>query len=251
MTRDECDHRRLGAAWVLGTLTPEEAEGFSAHLAACPACQAEVARLQEVADAMADAVSPIAPPPPLKARLMAAVGKEAELFRAAAAYQHEPVNVRRPRRRLLQSTLAVVAAVGLVVGGAVLGNLLAEPEDRPAELRTIPGLVTEAAGAPDARAEILIRRDETRLVLSDVDAPADGQIYQAWLVRPPSTTVPTGALFSVGETGDTTISLPALGDARSMIVTSEPQPGSRVPTLPPVVVVDLRAQRRTPSRRPR
>ncbi len=246
MTPDECDHTRLGAAWVLGTLTPEEARRFGAHLAVCPTCQAEVASVQEAADAMADAVPPVAPPPGLKARLMAAVGKEVELFRAAAAHQPEPLNIRRPRRRVLRSTLLSVAVVALVVGGAVLGNVLAEPKDRPAaELRTIPGVVTEAAGAPAARATILIRDDETRLELSDMDAPPDGRIYQAWVVRPPSTIVSTGALFSVGETGDTAISLPALRDARRMIVTSEPSRGSRVPTLPPVVVVDLPAPGRT------
>lgn len=239
-----CDHTRLGAAWVLGTLMPDEAQRFSAHLAVCATCQAEVAGLQEAADAMADAGPPVAPPPGLKARLMAAVGKEAELFRAATPYQQDPVEIRRPRRRVLRSTLAVVAAVGLVVGGAVLGNVLAEPENRPARLRTIPGVVTEAAGAPAARAAILIRGDETRLVLSDIDAPADGRIYQAWLERPPSMAVPTGALFSVGETGDTTINLPALRDAQRMIVTSEPPSGSRVPTLPPVVVVNLPAHGR-------
>jgi hypothetical protein len=191
---------------------------------------------------MADAVPAVAPPRPLKARLMGAVGKEAELFRAAAPYQREPVSVRRPRRRRLQSALFGLVALGLVGGGAVLANVLTEPEGRPAELRTIPGLVTEAAGAPNARAGILIRGDETRLVLTDVDAPTAGRIYQAWLVRPPSKTVPTGALFSVGETGDTTIGLPALHDARSMIVTSEPTRGSSVPTLPPVIVVDLPAR---------
>ncbi len=246
MTPEECDCTRLAAAWVLGTLAPDEAQRFDEHLAVCATCEAEVARLQEVADAMADAVPPVASPPGLKPRIMAAVGKEAELFRAATPNPQGPVAIRRPRRRLLRSTLMVLAAVGLVVGGAVLGSAIRDPEDRPAGVRTIPGVVTEAAGAPDARAAILVRDDESRLVLSDVDAPPDGRIYQAWLVRPSAMPVPTGALFSVGMTGDTTISLPALRDAQRMIVTSEPPSGSRAPTLPAVVDVDLRALRPTP-----
>ncbi|MDQ3630170.1 MAG: anti-sigma factor [Actinomycetota bacterium] len=246
MNSDEnCGQTHLAAAWALGTLTSDEAQRFGAHLAVCATCQAEVASLREAAEAMADAAPPVAPPPQLGARLMAAIWKEAELFRAAAAYEPHPVNDSRPRRRLLRSTLLVVTAVSLIVAGTVLGGLLAEPEDRRVESRVILGIVTRAAGAPDARAAILVRGDEITLVLSDIDRPPNGRIYQAWLERPPSTPVPTGALFSVGVTGDTTISLPPLGDARRMIVTSEPPGGSTAPTLPPVVLVDLPAPGRT------
>lgn len=245
MTPDGCDHERLGAAWVLGTLSTDEARSFDRHLATCATCQAEVARLREAADAMAEGSLPLAPPPGLRARIMAAVGKEAELFRAAAVDPHDPVEIRRPRRRLLRGTLLVFAALGLVAGGAILGNALAEPDDRPPAIRTIPGVVTEAGGAPDARAAILVHGNEARLAMSDIAGPPDGRIYQAWLVRPSSMTVPTGALFSVSETGDTTISLPPLRDARRVIVTSESPRGSRAPTLPPVVVVDLPPPRRT------
>ncbi len=236
---EDCGQTHLAAAWALGTLTSDEAQRFRAHLAVCATCQAEVASLREAVEAMADATPPVAPPPQLGARLMAAIGKEVELFRAAGASEPDPVNAGRPRRRLLRSTLLVVTAVGLVVAGTVLGGLLADPEVRRVEPRVILGIVTRAAGAPDARAAILVRGDEITLALSDIDRPRDGQIYQAWLERPPSTPVPTGALFSVGETGDTTIILPPLGDARRMIVTSEPSGGSTVPTLPPAVIVDL------------
>jgi len=242
---DDCGHTHLAAAWALGTLTVEEAQRFEVHLAGCARCQAEVASLQEAADAMADAVAPVAPPPRLSARLMAAVRKEAELFRAAAAHEPDPVSVRRPRRRLLRSTLLVVAAVGLFGAGTVLGGRLGDPENARPGSRTIAGTVTPPAG-PNAAAAIVVRGDAATLVLSDVAAPADGQIYQAWLERPPVAPVPTGALFSVGVTGDTTITLPPLRDARRVIVTSEPAGGSRVPTLPAVVVVDVPVAERTP-----
>ncbi len=107
-------------------------------------------------------------------------------------------------------------------------------------------VVTRAGGGPDARAAVLIRNDQPRLVLTDIDRPRDGRIYQAWLVRPPSLPVPTGALFSVGGTGDTTIMLPALGGAVRVIVTSEPPRGSTFPTLPPVAAVRLPVHGQTP-----
>lgn len=77
MSHDDCGHTHLAAAWVLGTLTAAEADPFAAHLAVCATCHAEVASLQEAADAMADAVPPVALPAGLRARLMAAVEQEA------------------------------------------------------------------------------------------------------------------------------------------------------------------------------
>lgn len=240
---DDCDHAHLASGWVLGTLTPDEAQLFAAHLTGCAICQAEVTGLREAVDAMADAVPLVAPPLGLSARLMAAVRRETDLFRAASAREPDPVG--RPRRRLLQGALLAVAAVSLFVGGMVLGGLLDGPEDRRIASRTIAGTVALAAGGPGARARIVVRGDEATLELSDVDGPEEGLIYQAWLERPPSAAVPTGALFSVGATGDTAIRLPALRDAQRVIVTSEPSAGSTVPTLPPVMVVDLPAAKRT------
>ena len=235
---DDCGPAQMAAGWVLGMLAPDEARRFAAHLADCATCQAEVASLQAAADAMADAVPAVAPPPALRGRLMATVSDEAELFEAAGSHESERVNTHPPRWRLRRAPLAA-AAVILVLGGTVLGGVLADPGARRAEPRTFPGIVTPAAGAPAARAAILVRGDETKLVLSDLESAPDGQIYQAWLERPPSTPVPTGALFSVGASGDTTISLPPLRGARRMIVTSEPSRGSTTPSLPPVVIVDL------------
>ncbi len=239
MSHDDCGHTHLAAAWVLGTLTAAEADPFAAHLAVCATCQAEVASLQEAADAMADAVPPVALPAGLRARLMAAVEQEADLFRAAGAHKRDPAKSHGPHRPLLRSALAVFAVLALVGGGAVLGGVLTNGKDRGSETRTIPGTVTEAGGGPGARAHVSIRNGQTRLVLSDIDRPPESRIYQAWVVRPPSRTIPTGALFSVGGTGDTTVILPALGDAERVIVTSEPLRGSTVPTLPPVAAVRL------------
>ena len=238
---DDCTPAHLAAGWVLGTLSPDEAECFARHLADCASCQAEVASLQEAASAMAEAVPPADLPPGLSGRLMAMVRDEAELFRAAGVQESDLENPRRPRRRGLRSALAAVA-VGLVAAGTVLGGWLAGSEDGGGpQSRTISGIVTVAAGGPDARAAIRLRGDDAELVLSDVEAAPDGQIYQAWLERSPSTPVPTGALFSVGPSGDTTISLPPLRGARRMIVTTEAARGSATPTLPPVVIVDLAA----------
>jgi len=235
---DDCTPAHLAAGWVLGTLSPDETQCFARHLADCASCQAEVASLQEAASAMADGVPPAELPPGLGGRLMATVRDEAELFRAAGVHESVPEDAPRPRRRGLRSALAALA-VCLVVAGTFLAGSLAGSEDGGPQARTIAGLVTVAAGGPDATAAIRVRGDDAELVLSDLEAAPDGQIYQAWLERPRSTPVPTGALFSVGPSGDTTIGLPSLRGARRMIVTTEAARGSATPTLPPVVIVDL------------
>jgi anti-sigma factor RsiW len=42
-----CEHNADAAGWVLGSLSPQEAERFAAHLETCASCRAEVAKLTE------------------------------------------------------------------------------------------------------------------------------------------------------------------------------------------------------------
>ena len=70
-------------AYVLGALPAEECVGFEAHLTVCAACRDDVADLQGAADALPASVPQVAPPPELKARIMAVVESEAALLAAA------------------------------------------------------------------------------------------------------------------------------------------------------------------------
>jgi len=64
--------RALAAAYVLGSLEPDEARRFEAHLAAgCNVCDGEAEGFAAVADDLALAVTPVAPPPASRARLFA------------------------------------------------------------------------------------------------------------------------------------------------------------------------------------
>lgn len=248
MTPDPEDHEPGldAAAWVLGTLSAEDAERFAAHLEGCAECQEEVERLREVADAIADAAPTAAPSRQLRARVLDAVGQEAALFRAAGAGEGRPADrPARPRARISSGSLAV-AAVLLVGGGTLLGYTLGDTE-RPLpttpQTVTVQGSVTEAGGAPRARAAVTARDgDDAKLVLTDLGALPEDQIYQAWIERPPSGPASTGAYFLIGPTGDATISLPRLRGATRLIVTAEPRGGSRKPALPPVVSVRLPGQ---------
>ena len=61
------------APYVLGALA--EPDAYREHLATCAICQAEVARLQPVADTLPTTVRPETAPPAMRQRVLTAVGQ--------------------------------------------------------------------------------------------------------------------------------------------------------------------------------
>ncbi len=237
MTDGPCEHGADAAGWVLGALSPEEAERFAAHLETCEACRAEVAKLTEACERLTDAAAPLPPPPELRDRVMASVQAEASLFKAARTDPAPPEPVRRTGRPQLRArTLA--AALATVITAIVL--LVAHDVSPQAEPRTVAGKVTPEGGAR-AHAVVQIRAHVATLIVTRLAAPPRGRVYQAWVIRRGSPATPTGALFSVPRSGDTRILLPPLHDVTEVIVTAEPPRGSPTPTLPPIVLVQLTA----------
>jgi len=246
MTR--CADPGLGdllAPYLLGSCTDTEAARVAEHLRDCPICARAAERLRPARDALMFAVTPSAPPPELKARVMAAVEAEARLFAAAhspdaAAPARTPVRSRG--RRLLERWRAPVPAwalaacvLALVAVGAVLTTAV---DRRPAPIREIVAQV-DAAQAPAGRARLRIDGDRALLDVQGLPPAGRGRTYQVWLVTGTSRPRPTRALFAVAS-GRASVALPA--DARradEVLVSSEPRGGSRSPTRAPVVTVSL------------
>lgn len=241
MTEGDCSHDSQAVAWALGTLSAEETERFAAHLATCETCAPLVARIREVVDVLPDSVQQEVPPAELRARIMSAVEAEANLFRAAdeVGPWPEPARARKRTPGALVGVVVVLSllAVGVLVGSALTSNKR-NGEPRTA-VRTTTGSVTDAGGGPRARAAVIERDKTSQLVLTDIAPPPQGRVYQAWVIRHESAPTPTGALFSIPQTGDTKVSLPSLTDVERVIVTAAPPRGSPAPTPPPLVVVLL------------
>jgi anti-sigma factor RsiW len=113
------DLRPLLGAYVLGALEPDEAATVREHVATCPACAAEHARLAPLPGLLtlaegAQMATAEPPSPAMEERLLDAVAREARPARRA----------RRPwRRRFAALTAAGFAAAALAVAGiAVLGG---------------------------------------------------------------------------------------------------------------------------------
>jgi hypothetical protein len=66
--------------------------------------------------------------------------------------------------------------------------------------------------------------------------PPRGRVYQVWIKRPGRDPQPTSALWSVRRDGSAEVAVPgSLDGVEAVLVTSEPNGGSDVPSRAPVI----------------
>lgn len=207
------------AAYALGALPPEEAAAIAAHLAGCPACREQVARYREAAAALAYVAPFRAPPPRLKARLMA--------------------RVRRPVRghwRWLGLGAALVAVL--------MGLALFAPWGLSARIRGAPLLIPlqGAEAAPEAEGYLIVEDGQGLLVTKGLAVPPEGRAYQVWFVDAAERRVSGGTFRTHPRPyGVYTVTVPLNLQAYVRIgVTLEPEGGSPHPTGPQVLQGFLR-----------
>jgi len=214
-----CEHGIDAGAWVLGALDEREALAYEEHLRTCADCRAEVARLQMAADALALATEQVAPPPALKNRILGAIEAEQPMRRP------EPQKRRWFLRPLPVAGLAAAAlAVGIATGVLLSGSGEAT--------RTVDAQVAMRG----AQATVSITGDHAKLEVSGMRNPPPGHVYQVWLRRGNGAPQPTDALFTVNVRGHGHVEVPgSIKGIDTIMVTSEPQGGSVVPSGAPVI----------------
>jgi anti-sigma-K factor RskA len=126
----------------------------------------------------------------------------------------------------------------LVLAGIVAGLLIGETGSEPT--RTVAAQVT-GGGMADAKAQVEIDADHAELVVEGMRSPGAGHVYQVWYVHEGQTEpVPAGALFDVDGAGQGAAALPGgVEDVKSVLVSVEPDGGSRKPTTQPVIAATL------------
>jgi anti-sigma factor RsiW len=236
------DIHALVGAYAVDALDDLERAAFERHLAECPACQQEVAGLQEAAGLLG-ALSTTAPPPSLRDRVLADITTVRPLPPAVeppvvVAGAHAPGGRSRFRPRLLVAAAAALIALG----GAVT---IAQPwEDESSQTQLTAA--ERVAAAEDAEtftktldngAEATLVRsrslNEAVLVTNDMPDAPDGSVYELWLVHDDQM-VPAGLMTG----GDHEIVLE--GDpatANGFGITVEPDGGSDQPTSEPVTQI--------------
>lgn len=238
MSLPRCLRTDDAASYVLRAMPDDEAEAFRYHLGDCDECAETVQELEFVSHALLSGVPQLTAPSQICERVMATVRAESQLLQAAGAGldRGERSRSRKGRFSLRPLPSIAIAAVLLALGLAT-GTLLSGGDDA-AHSRTIAA----RSVPPGATAEMRTGSEAARLVVSGMPAPTRGRIYEVWLDhrndRQPAQ--PTKALFSVNKDGEASVDVPGkLNDVSKVLVTSEPQGGSEVPTRQPVITVNL------------
>ena len=222
----------LSGAYAIDALSPEEAEEFRKHLAACTACCDEVRELREVAALMGASESNTVPPQ-LKARVMAAADRTPQMPPRVRHLRSVPGNRWTPR--LLVAAAAAVLAVAAGIGY----NAMQEPE------HVMAAPVSQVFNAPDAHhatvktsngGEISVATSPSlgKMAVETDDLPelGSGQVYQLW-------TLSSGQAASAGllEDPDAGAAMAMPDSGTAVAITIEPAGGSDQPTTEPIMSV--------------
>jgi hypothetical protein len=243
------------APYVLGALADGEHEAFSVHLQSCSVCREEVAALHVVALALPAAAPQLSAPLELKRRVMSTVREDAR--RREAHESRESREARASGRRAGGSAgagsrvgtpawlgwrpnVAVAVLAAAVVALAVIalssgsgsGEGAASPATRVIRAQVLPARASASLSVAGGRAQLNI---------ADMPQTAPGRVYEVWTKRSASgRALPTDALFTVDAAGAASVGVPgSVSGVREIMVTSEPLGGSRVPTLPALIVARL------------
>lgn len=265
------DPRDLAAGYALGILTPEELARYEQFLEAHPRAVQQRDDFAETAAALGFDAPEVAPPPALKADLMALIARtpqeappqEAPSSPSQPAPVDNPVTPPAPsapegavgpveaaaRRRWFSKpagylSIAAAAAV-IIVGGVTLPTLLG-PSSYQQQQQTALEQVRQAPDAQQATHSLASGEEATviwsaslakSVVVVDglAELPSD-KTYELWYIGD-SGPVPAGTFDSAGS-GTTVRALEGTMSAGAVVaITVEPAAGSDAPTTEPILAV--------------
>jgi anti-sigma-K factor RskA len=222
-------------AFALGSLDPEQADDFKEHLKTCKRCQEELRWLAPAVRALPEAVEPQTPPPALKARLMAEVRADAE------AEERRVKSEERQERAttgggfsawlaglrvgsLTWKPIAGLALVILVVAGGIgyaVGTGGGNDHTHTWELKA-----EENAGIA---ATVVREGEKGEIHLAGLKQLPKGKVLEAWVERE-GKVEPVPALFAPDKAGNASTTIENMEDVSIVMVTREPEGGSKTPT---------------------
>ncbi|HEU5469267.1 MAG TPA: anti-sigma factor [Actinophytocola sp.] len=224
----------LTGAYALNAVNELERVDFERHLAVCEACAEEVRELRDAAARLGRAAA-LAPPPGLKARVLADIGQVRQHPPTVA-----PLRLRRPPARWALRLSTAAAAVLLVIS-ATLGVLLVREQQSGKERQEIVAILQ----ANDARvvtgevdnggsATVVMSRSQNRAVVltAGMGRLQPGQVYQAWMVvEDENNRDEIIRTKSAGLVAGSRLDIDVLGAANAFSITVEPEGGSARPNL--------------------
>lgn len=210
------------AAYALGALEPGEAAALESHLGGCERCREDLRWLQPAVRTLPEAVEQRQPPPALRESLMAEVRAEA---RGGAAARSE--RRRQPRWRFAAG-FAALALLIAVAAGYEIGKDGSQSETSTVVSRQADGI----------EVKMVQEGKKATLELAGVQQLAPNQVLEAW-VRREGTVEPVPALFVPDSAGNASTTIADISGVDTVMVTREPQGGSREPTTEPIVTMSV------------
>jgi anti-sigma-K factor RskA len=217
-------------ARALGSLDADEIQRVEEHLSSCLICRRELAAFESVAEHLACAIQPVAPPPDLRDRLKERVH--------TLRPQPQPVQTHPSRSwwERLQPAWGVASFL-LILALAAINLLVWQRSNRmdffttTAGFRAVPLLPTGSAASATGYVLVSADGEDGALVVDGLPPLAESQQYQLWLLRDGERI--SGAVFSTDEHsyGGTRIRAPrSLLEYSAVEITIEPEGGSLQPT---------------------
>jgi anti-sigma-K factor RskA len=239
---DEVDE--LLAAFAMDAVTADEATLVRAHLRDCEDCRQTLVRLRNVASTLSLAVDEVAPPPSLRARILA----QAAEGRPGSSHVPEPpsdpeekilqLRERRHLPRWMPAAAAAVLVAGLGAWNLKLQDQLAhtrQPVSPPAAQQAV--LKGTLKGPHDALMGSItyLSQDKVALVaLQQMSAPPDGRTYELWIIGQDGVPLPSGVFRPEGD-GSKLLVVTRDIKGSTLAVTEEPVGGSSRPTSLPFI----------------
>ncbi|SIT12246.1 anti-sigma factor [Alicyclobacillus vulcanalis] len=201
----------LCALYALGGLDDAERLAFEEHLATCADCQAELAQMTPIADALLYDFEELEPPQELRQRVLAAAFAEERTETAAPTapmgvpVRHEDAgetlteapsatpsqeprveawSARRERRRMRTWWVAPWAALVLVAAGLGWSLHRVTPSETIGEVKTQVQLAP-TAGMGSAKMWVISspQGQEMLIRFHGLKRPVGSQVYQVWVIR--------------------------------------------------------------------
>jgi anti-sigma-K factor RskA len=255
--------RALIPAYALGAVDPDERQQVEEWLSRCPEAAAELQVYRAMGDAMLFSAPPVALPPALKNKLLAAAvpaEKPAAVTVRTSGFWEQISVFWGVRRRGVAFGLALVAL--LIVTNLYWINKVGQLRDQHETLSTQyqqqEALIQLLGGSESNWAELVsTQNDAAHVSVTWATGPQDntwiallnardlpplsrGMAYQLWLRRGDYRI--SGGVFKVDESGNGMLiftTTEPIGTFEAMGITPEPEGGSEGPTAPPVVAGEI------------
>jgi anti-sigma-K factor RskA len=218
------DHKQWSedlAAYMLGALEPREAIGFERHLEDCERCQNDLRWFEPAVRTLPESVERQQPPPRLRAALMAEVRADAQ---ARPAKRRSWSWFSRPAM-----AFAVVILAVAVVAGYEIGKGGSSESGSPTVLST---------SEHGIEVKMVQEGDGGTLHLANLHQLPPDKVLEAW-VRREGTVEAVPALLVPDRKGQAETTISDMSGVDTVMVTEEPQGGSKAPTGEVIVTMSV------------